>query len=35
MYSKRNLHQSHFIYQKSHTEWSGIERGPLHLEAGE
>ena len=28
-YSEDNLPQRHFVYNKSHTDWSGIKPGPL------
>jgi len=31
---EKNLFQGHFVRQKSHTYETGIESGPLRLEAG-
>jgi hypothetical protein len=34
-YSEKNLSQHHFVHQKSHIEWPGIEPGASHWEASD
>jgi hypothetical protein len=34
-YSGKTLSQSHFVYNKSHMDWPGIEPEPPRLEAGD
>jgi hypothetical protein len=33
-YSGKNLSQCHFVHNKSHMDWPGIESGPSLWEAG-
>jgi hypothetical protein len=34
-YSGKNLSQRHFVHNKPHMDWPGIETGPLRWEAGD
>jgi hypothetical protein len=34
-YSGKNLSQCHFVHNKSHMDWPGIEPGPPQWEAGD